>query len=322
MKKFICISIMFGLLFTLIFISYSFSDIKTVHSGYLKQTEYSEKLNVSGEFESRDKTYISLSYPVYIKDVFVKPNSYVNKGQALFSIDKEKMFSVLNGSYPEDMYEKINYDSINSISSVNSIDTAALYNMPETVYSSSDGIITQLNVYPGAIVMANQHLVVLTQSDSIMARFTLSQIDYGKIRIGDNVNITPLAFQNSTYTGVISSENAVVKKQNSAVGSKVVVDVFATVDNPDSKVADGLQINGTVSIGQPVIIQTLDYKFINQDKQGQYVFVYENGKAVKKYIETGIETDKYTEIRTVFPQDTVFITCDNLADGDRVILGN
>lgn len=64
MKKYICISIMLGILSALIFISYSFSDIKTVHSSNLKQTEYSEKLNVSGEFESRDKTYIYLSYPV------------------------------------------------------------------------------------------------------------------------------------------------------------------------------------------------------------------------------------------------------------------
>lgn len=322
MKKYFCILLLICSLFCFVYINFAFSDIKTVKYSKMMTTEYSELLNVSGEFESLDKTYIQLSYPVYVKDVYVTTNTYVNKGQALFSLDKEKMISVLSGNQQENLLENISYDDISTLSSINKIDASAVYNMPDTIYASSDGIITRLNVYPGAIVMSNQHLAVLTHSDNIVAKFTLSQIDYGKISVGDSVDITPVAFQNSSYNGIISRQNAVVKTQNTAVGSKVVVDVFANITNPDNKVADGLQVNGTIQRGQPVTINSLDYSFINQDSDGQYVYIYSKGRAEKFYIETGIEAEDYTEIRTEFEKDTIFVTAENLKDGDRIILEN
>lgn len=318
MKKYIYLALIIGFLY-ITYINTNIAGIKTVKATLLKTMEYAEYLNVSGEFENIDKTYIMLSYPVYIKDVFVKENSFINKGQAIFSIDKEKMAEVLAGKTDSNLLQQIEYNDLSQLADLKS-SSVDIINIPDIIYASSDGIVTQINICPGSVVMANQQLAVLRHSDNIMAKFTLSQLDYGKINIGDNVDIVPIAFQNSHYKGIISPQNAVVKKQNTAVGSKVVVDVFASISQPDKKVSDGLQINGTIQRGDKKTIKTLDYSFINQDDNGQYVFVLDNGFAKKVYIDTGIETENCTEVKTEFTEDTVFIMNDSLKHGDRVIL--
>ena len=126
---------------------------------------------------------------------------------------------------------------------------------------------------------------------------------------------------NRKYYGKIKEDNAVVKKQSSIIGNKVVVDVFADISNIDSVVSDGLQINGVIYTDNARLIKTLDFTYINQDDKGQYVYILNNGKAVKKYIETGIETNTQTQILTYFNPETIFIKGD-IDEGDRIVLVN
>ena len=153
----------------------------------------------------------------------------------------------------------------------------------------------------------------------MLVRFTVSQPDYGEISVGDRVDIVPVAFSAVSYSGRIIDKNAVVKKQSTATGSKVVVDVFARIDNPDSRVSGGLQVNGKIQNGEDVFINTLDYKYIYQDEGGEYVYILKNGVANKVYISTGIESENYTEIITEFPRETVFLAGE-INDGDKVII--
>ena len=103
MKKIIlCISAL-TLSIVLTLSGVNLSDIKTVSASRLQKITYTPQINVSGELVSTDNIDISMSYPLYIKDVYVKENSYVNIGQALFSIDKEKMMEIINGQGDMDL---------------------------------------------------------------------------------------------------------------------------------------------------------------------------------------------------------------------------
>lgn len=320
MKKYSFVFLLTAILAMIIYLNADLNKIKTVYGTEIKQVYYSETLNVSGEFESMDTTNIMLSYPVCIKEVYVKENSYVNQGQALFSIDKERMINYLTGEIDSELLEQLDYENLSRLAYIDKSTQSGIYTLPDTIYASAAGVVSQINVYPGAIAMPNRHLAVINHTDNIVAKFTLSQLDYGKISVGDSVSITPVAFQNSRYKGIISQQSAVIKKQTTAVGNKVVVDVFATITNPDKKVSAGLQINGVVQSTEPVLINALDYTYINQDQDGQFVFILNNGLAEKVYIETGIESENYTEIITEFPQKTIFIDGAELKEGDRVIL--
>ena len=321
MKKY---SIVLSLVFLLFFSLYVYNEtgkIKHVTASKMKQENYCPTINITGEFKSCEQTYIIMSLPLCIKNVYVKENSYVNKGQALFSIDKEKMASILTNGLSEDIISLLETSDLNRLKTrINSFKQANILNLPDTVYAAENGIISSVNIFSGGFALPNQQLMVITHTDDILAKFTLSQIDYGKINIGDKVEINPIAFDGITYTGTIAEDNAVIKKQSTVVGSKTVVDVFANIENADDMVADGLQINGIVYCGNPQIINTLDYNFIYQDEKGQYVFVLENGYAVRKYIEPGIETNEFIQVLTHFSDNTIFLFGD-IKDGDRVIIG-
>ena len=318
MKKYFVYLSVITVLAILIVLNINLSDIKVVSAGFSEKKEYTQQINVSGEFQSKDKTNIVMSYPLYIKEVYVTENSFVNNGQALFSVDKEKMLKILSGQERVDLSQYAsNTQMIKYLNSQNSsIDISSI---PSVVYATTSGVVTGLNIAPDSLSVPDTTLLTIGSSDPIMAKFSLSQLDYGKVSVGDKVTITPVAFANAKYSGTITNDNAIIKKLSSVSGSKVVVDVFANINDADAKVADGLQINGVVNISDPTMINVLDYTFINQDDCGQYVMIFENGRARKNYIHTGIETGRFTEIVTEFSEDTIFIKGD-ITEGDRVVL--
>lgn len=320
MKKYSITFLLITLLVLTVNINKSLGNIKFVQASKMQQINHISTVNVTGEFKNSDETYIRLSAPVCIKDVFVKENSYVNRGQALFSIDKAKMVSLLTGGITDELLSSVTDTDLTRLKSrYNSFTENSIFNLPDTVYAGENGIISRITVFPGGIALPNQDLMVINHTDDIVAKFTLSQLDYGKIAIGDKVEINPLAFSNVTYTGTITDDNAVIKKQGSLTGNKTVIDVFAKIENADKKVAAGLQINGVIYCGQEQTINALEYNYIYQDNKTQYVYVLENGRAVRKDIETGTETNEYTQVLTQFSDNTIFL-CGDITDGDRVII--
>lgn len=320
MKKFSVIFSALLMILILLSVIKSASDIKIVTGSKINRTVYSPVINVTGEFVNTEKNYILFSLPLCIKDVYVKENSYVNKGQALFSIDKKKMTDILTGEMPLDLSSLLDSVDINRLKTIKTnFDSDNIINLPDTVYASEKGIVSSLNITAGGFTLPNQRLIEITCTDDIRAKFTLSQADYGKIEIGDTVTIKPIAFSGVSYNGIITDDNAVIKKQNSVVGSKTVVEVFASVLQPDAIIADGLQLTGTVNCGPDTELSVLDYKYINQDENGEYVFVFNNGFAEKVYIETGVETTDYAQVLTCFDDDTIFL-CGDIGAQDRVIV--
>lgn len=321
MRKIFTNIIIFSAVIGLVVVNYSLSGIKFAQGCVGVQMEYVPTVNTSGEFTSQGKTDIILSYPVYVDEVFVTENRTVSKGQALFSIDKEKMIELMGADKQEqsEALSGFSYEEITSASAVTDYSRSGLYALPDIVYSPDDGYISRLNIYDGCIMLSGKPLLSVSKTDDIVAKFTLSQMDYGKISVGDKVNITSVAFDDAEYIGKISGQSAVVRKQTTAMGSKVVVDVFATLDNPDSRVSSGFQVNARIESGRPMSIFAVEYKYIHQDDKGEYVLVLNNGTASKVYITTGVEAQDYTQIIGDFDEDTVFLYGD-IQEGDRVIL--
>ncbi|MBQ8603729.1 MAG: efflux RND transporter periplasmic adaptor subunit [Oscillospiraceae bacterium] len=315
MRK-ISVSLSVLLIAILLNMTASLKNIKMVNAARIQKTEYVEAVYVTGEFENINTTDIKLSYPVYIKDVFVKENDYVCRGQALFSLDTEKMQSALNGEIDGEILDRVSY---NDLSAVSDFSAFSYLNLADTVYAPADGVVTEVNVHNGAFVMKNSSLASVADGQSLMARFTIAQTDFEKVKVGDTVIITPTAFPGTQYTGIISDKSAVIKKQVSVTGSKVMIDVFAHINDRDKRVSDGLQISGKIINGQQSIKNMLDYRFINQDDAGEYVYIFSEGIAEKVYITTGTESEKSTEILTAFSEDTIFLSGD-IVDGDKVII--
>lgn len=320
MKKYSLITLLIVSLLLLLSVNKDMSDIKYVKGTHIVKKQYTPVINVSGEFDYTDKTDILLGFPLFIKDVYIKENIYVTKGQALFSVDRAKMASMLSEGSTEELAGFFEISDLSSFEApMTTFKQEDIINIPDVVYSPENGIVETLNIFPGSISLPDQKLVSISHTDEIVAKFSLSQLDYGKINIGDKVEIKPVAFSYKKYTGTISDNNTLIKKQNSLTGSKTVIEVSATIDNTDKYVCDGLGINGVVYCGPSKRINTLNYDFVYQDGKEQFVYILYNGKAEKRKINTGIEADNYTQILTEFSPDTIFLSGD-LKEGDRIVI--
>ena len=301
-----------------IYTGLNLNKIKPAYASRAIKREYTEYLNVSGEFEKQNNTDITFSYPIIVKDVYIQENQYVNNGQALFTVDKEKMLEIVNTNYNGLLTDYVNSVSP-SLTYNDSYSVSDVYSIQDTIYSSGSGIVKNLYVNPGVVLPANKPVLTIENTSDILVRFTVSQNEFGKISVGDKVDIVPVAFKNKNYTGRITDKNAVVKNQTSLTGNKVVIDVFAHIENPDKTVSDGLQVNGKIQNNASYNIYSLEHSYVNQDDYGEYVFILNKGTAEKIYVETGIETTDYVEIKTDFPESVVFIKGD-ISHGDSVII--
>ena len=275
------------------------SDIKTPQATQLKCTDYNKKFEVSGIIETEETIPIALAYPVYIKECHISENSYVNKGQLLFTLDIEKMQNTVK-----------NYSFTDSDFMGTGINKEDFFNLPSEIYATESGTVRDIAAHSESLVMAEEALCVIDKSDKPVLKITLNQQDYTNISVGDKVVFSPIIAPAREYSGTVTDKPAVVRNENSLTGSKTVIDIFADVDCADEYISAGLQFTGTVFTPESNKIFTLPYEYINQDDDGEYVNILKNGKTEKLYVETGIETEKEIEIKTQLPAHTVFIEDD------------
>ena len=266
---------------------FTLKDIEIVQATYLTEIEYCPAIEVNGTIESGEVIPIGLSYPVFIKEQFVFENDFVNKGQLLFALDTEKMKSAVKAS-DLPVYSEV----------YSSMDKSTFISIPDKIYASESGYISQISANEGSVVLSDENLCVITTNDDLMLKITINQEDYNKISVGDKLEFSPLIMPLS------------VRKQTSLTGSKTVVDIFATIDNCDEKLVDGLQFSGKVYKNNNNTIMMLPYEYINQDDEGEYLNIYSANGVQKVYVETGAENKDYIEILTSFENSTLFLKND------------
>ena len=262
----------------------------------IKKELYNKKLSVVGVIQSDEQTEISMAYPVYIKKCYVNENSYVNKGQILFTLDLEKMLSTAKA-----------YDFTDTKTSSFTFNNENLLGISREICASESGIVKEITAQSGALVMAEDNLCIIEKADKPILKITLNQEDYSNVEIGDRIEFNPVIAPSRKYSATVTDKTAVIRKENSLTGNKTVIDVFADIDFADEYIYQGVQISGILSKENGKTIYTLPYQFINQDEKGEYVNIYENGHIKKEYIDIGIETETSAEILTTFALNTLFI---------------
>lgn len=283
------------------------SDIRQTDVTHISVKEYDSVLEVNGTIEAANTVPISLSYPVYIKECYVKENEYVNKGQLLFTLDTEKMINTIKSNNLTEYTQAYNI-----------LDKNNLYELSDKIYASDSGIVSKIAAGSGSLVFSDENLCeIQTDTDSIL-KITLNQEDYQNISVGDTVEFSPLIMPSSKYYGHISSKTATVRRETSLTGTKNVIDVYADIINGDDNIVNGLQFSGKILDDENKIFTALPYEYINQDENGEFVYILNGCSSDKIYIETGLETAEYTEIKTIFDPNTLFIK--NNYDGKADII--
>ena len=164
------------------------------------------------------------------------------------------------------------------------------YSAKKGIVADFDGIVTECTGVSGASVAEGAQLITLESSQNVKVSFDASKSDVAKLAIGQKVDIT---ISGNKYEVEISKINRMATL-NASNTPMVGVEVHLT--NPDDKIILGLDAKLTVHTNSAQDTLLIPVEAINADKNGDFLYVIENGMVVKRAITCGISSDEYTEV--------------------------
>lgn len=158
------------------------------------------------------------------------------------------------------------------------------------VVASFDGIVMECNAVQGATVAEGMQLLTLANSNEVKISFNASKHDVEKLEVGQTAKIT---ISGNFYEGKVSKINRMAT-MNASNTPMVGVEVHIT--NPDDKIILGLDAKLEIYTGNAENALLIPVESINADKEGDFLYVVENGIVVRKPIVCGISSDTHTEV--------------------------
>ena len=224
----------------------------------------------------------------------------------------------------ESSYEvaKLNVESSEySVSSAQASLEESQENLDKTsIYAPVDGTISRLNVelgerVVGTMQMAGTEILRLANLDEMEVAVEVNENDIIRVNLGDTSSIEVDAFLGEDFKGLVSeianSADVMGASADQVTNFEVKIRILDKASfRPGMTATVEIQTSDERQV-LSVPIQAVTTRKDTSDEQEKIecVFIYENGKAVLKRVETGIQDDKNIHITSI------------LTDSVRVISG-
>ena len=276
--------------------------------------------------EADVKNNIIPNAPLRIDNILVEVGDNVVKGQKLVELDASNLeqlrlqvenqrveFNRVAELFKVGGASKAEFDNAKTALEVNE---KALKNRLENtvLVSPINGVISARN-YDNGDMYGGQPILVVEQITPVKMKVNVSEINYTKVKKGDDVELTFDTFGDEVFTGKVS----IVYPTIDAATHTFPVEI--TLANNNSKVRPGMFGHATINFGNAQRVVVPDVAVIKQAGSGDfYVYTYENGKVSYDKIQLGKRIgDKYEIISGINSGAKVVIAGQNaLANGIEV----
>ncbi|MEG0803948.1 MAG: hypothetical protein RSF90_03225 [Pygmaiobacter sp.] len=260
---------------------------------------YQVKINCSGLVIPALASRVSLGVPLYIKQTYVQNGSQVSKGQKLFDVDQTKIAQIAQSGEDDNFsaLEGTDYEKV--VGALRALQDTKLSEelFPSSVYATDSGTISGFNLQDGTIVAANSTICSIKKGTLHQLRLTIPEDQLGFFTVGNFVIFSPIAYPDREYYGTINDTPANVRRQLTTTGYKNVADIYATVEQSDEYLTEGMSVTATVLSPSKKTLFIAPYESVGQDERGEYVYLAINGRAKKQYVTTGKELDHGLELK-------------------------
>ncbi|KUO73400.1 MAG: hypothetical protein APF77_10100 [Clostridia bacterium BRH_c25] len=157
--------------------------------------------------------------------------------------------------------------------------------------SSINGRVVQLDVKPNQYPTAENSIVAIYDLSQYKVKVLVSQYDAVSISKGQKSSVKVKGIS-TQYKGTVTAigDAAVITVEGTNKEPKVEVEV--TLDNPDDRIKVGYEADIDITLQESTDSTAVSFESILEDEDGKkYVFAVENNKAVKRFVQTGMETD-------------------------------
>ena len=214
------------------------------------------------------------------------------------------------------------------------------------ILSPIDGVVIQVDIKEGETVIAGTMnipgatMMIIADPSETLTEVQVDEADIAQVREGQRADVFTAAYPDTPLSGTIQSIATTARRTQGQASLSFLVKIL--LDEQDTFVIrPGMSVRADIytqsseeALAVPVQAVLYEEDFGADDENGDsdsdkgskeqtYVFVMEDGKAVRKDIETGISSDSDQEIKSGLEEgETVIIgpfrTLRDLADGDEV----
>lgn len=208
------------------------------------------------------------------------------------------------------------------------------------ILSPIDGVVIQLDLKVGETVIAGttnipgSTMMVIADPSETLTEVQVDEADIAQVREGQSADIFTAAYPDTPLSGKIQSIATVARQTPGQAGLSFLVKIL--LDEQDVlMIRPGMSVRADIytqsseeTLAVPVQSVLYDEESDSDDDDKDkgdktYVFVMEDGKAVRHDVEIGISSDSDQEIKSGLTEGDLVISgpfreLRNLADGDEV----
>lgn len=268
---------------------------------------FCETVSGSGEFCYKSEREITCALPVVIERLYVEEGDLVEAGDVVALVDKKSSAAFIQSLGRMNM---LNFAAADL--------GAATALIPEKITADCSGRVIS-TCGSNSAVQSGTGIVTVANGGELGIVAAISELDIAKVQIGQEVMFTPAAYPNEVFFGKLSEISSSARSRYNGAVLETVVDVRITPCVPDSRFKSGLSADVSVILSEPREIVVLPYSAIEQDETGEYVYVYEDGQALRRDIKTGEEFADGTEIRFGISENDEVFSDPKAVDGKKYV---
>lgn len=281
-----------------------------------KNIEYCDSVSATGEIQKGETNTVKSDMPLVVDNVLVQKGEYIDIGDTILTVNKQKSVAK--------MMEINNYASLSQLGAGSSITSYEdlIDIIPDKVISTVSGTIDTISTGNGGYIISGTPILSVVSCDSLTVSVNIPEGSIAAINVGQPVIITGSAFSDYEYHGVVEEISSVASKQFVGATQQTFVNIKVRFTDADNRIKVGYSANVKILTSKKRTISILPYETINQDDSGsQYVYVFNNGIAVRKDIETGVELGEGVEVVDgITVGDVVLSSTNKIENGEYVNL--
>ena len=203
---------------------------------------------------------------------------------------------ILNSSQKDALYKNVEIAQLNADIANQNLEMALT-----GISADMNGIVTAVNVQPGAVVTKGTPILSIEDSDDVKVDVEISKYDIGAINEGQRAKIN---ISGIDYEGTVTKINRIA---TGGTSDNAKIKVSVKINNPNDRVYLGIQADVSIYTDERDSALTIPREAYYSDDTGEYVYVIENNIVDKKYIKAGIVNDEKVEVLTGLSNGSVVI---------------
>jgi len=301
----------------------------------VEQKTLRETVSASGKIEAENSSQLHFTFPAKVVWLGVKKGDVVKKGQALASLDKRDLelklkkslrdYSKERWDFEEDKEvtykDKVITDTIKRILEKNQFDldkAVADVELADIVVknviliSPINGTVTEIEG-----ILAGDSLIAATLAASYIKVVDLSslkfvaqvdEVDYGKIKVGQKVEIALDSFPDKVFAGTVSY---IGKEGVKTAGGGVTIPIDIQFNSDGNNLAVGLNGDVEFVVEEKESVLIVPKEYVKTKNSDSIVYILKDGKPEERKVKTGLTTLSQVEITEGLEKDEEIVLVKN-----------